>query len=437
MRRGLALGNAKYISIVKIAVVGAGPAGISAARNLTAAGHRVVVFEESDEVGGRTRTLRPADGHVVDSGAGWLTTFYPKALEIVDELGMREDLCQLDLTSASRLSDRGETVYLPQSVREALTTKLVPTSEKLRLVLWVIGLMARQRRADLEPDLHFDAVDALAHTSRKVGPASARLIFTPLVSAVFSDLSTLSAALLRTWLRAGIGAKFFAPADGMNSVWKSAAAGLDVRTSTAVSEIAVGHGSGVDVVTDESERFDGVIAAGTITSMRELLSGYETPSWISEVTYAPHFRVYAAIRGEVERADIHPLEVGEPVATISRGPAGRLWGTVPDGWGAALIGSCGPWSGELIAAGDAEATERLWGRAREIDPDLFELDLAEVVTPIRWPESVPIFAPGHFRRIKSFRQRPPVVFAGDWLVQPCVEGAVRSGIGAARVFGRG
>jgi monoamine oxidase len=47
---------------------------------------------------------------------------------------------------------------------------------------------------------------------------------------------------------------------------------------------------------------------------------------------------------------------------------------------------------------------------------------------------VPAVGPGYFRRVRSFAQRPPIVFAGDWLVQPCVEGAVRSGIDAARCF---
>jgi len=44
--------------------------------------------------------------------------------------------------------------------------------------------------------------------------------------------------------------------------------------------------------------------------------------------------------------------------------------------------------------------------------------------------------PGYLGRIATVPRRPPLVFAGDWLVQPCVEGAVRSGERAAAAFGR-
>ncbi len=57
-----------------------------------------------------------------------------------------------------------------------------------------------------------------------------------------------------------------------------------------------------------------------------------------------------------------------------------------------------------------------------------------IVQLIRWRHAVPAVHPGYFGRMRSFAQRPPLVFAGDWLVQPCVEGAVRSGNIAAACF---
>lgn len=54
-----------------VAVIGAGAAGIAAARRLTAAGRSVVILEASDRVGGRAWTIELA-GMPLDMGCGWL-----------------------------------------------------------------------------------------------------------------------------------------------------------------------------------------------------------------------------------------------------------------------------------------------------------------------------------------------------------------------------
>jgi predicted NAD/FAD-dependent oxidoreductase len=108
---------------------------------------------------------------------------------------------------------------------------------------------------------------------------------------------------------------------------------------------------------------------------------------------------------------------------------------VPDDWEWALVCAPAAASGPLLDAPDDEVTHRLWDAATKIDPRLFDLDSAEVVQLIRWRHAVPAVGPGYFARLAGFAQRPPLVFAGDWLVQPCVEGAVRSGDAAAACFG--
>ena len=52
-------------------VIGAGVAGLTAARLLTGAGQRVLVLEARDRIGGRTWTER-GDGRVTDLGASWI-----------------------------------------------------------------------------------------------------------------------------------------------------------------------------------------------------------------------------------------------------------------------------------------------------------------------------------------------------------------------------
>lgn len=60
-----------------VAIIGAGLAGLTAARALTAAGLSVTVFEKSRGIGGRLATRRARDGLDFDHGAPWVTRGVP------------------------------------------------------------------------------------------------------------------------------------------------------------------------------------------------------------------------------------------------------------------------------------------------------------------------------------------------------------------------
>jgi monoamine oxidase len=59
-------------SEIDVAIVGAGAAGIAAARTLEGSGLSVLVLEARDRLGGRAWTVTPAPGIVFDVGCGWL-----------------------------------------------------------------------------------------------------------------------------------------------------------------------------------------------------------------------------------------------------------------------------------------------------------------------------------------------------------------------------
>jgi oxygen-dependent protoporphyrinogen oxidase len=72
---------------VRIAVVGAGVAGLTAARDLTDAGHEVVVLEGANEVGGKLRR-RTVGGVVVDVGAEAMLNRRPEGVDLARALGL-------------------------------------------------------------------------------------------------------------------------------------------------------------------------------------------------------------------------------------------------------------------------------------------------------------------------------------------------------------
>jgi monoamine oxidase len=70
-----------------VAVVGAGLAGLAAARDLAAGGASVVVLEARDRVGGRRESVPLGDG-IFDLGGQWLGPTQHRMLKLVGDLGL-------------------------------------------------------------------------------------------------------------------------------------------------------------------------------------------------------------------------------------------------------------------------------------------------------------------------------------------------------------
>jgi monoamine oxidase len=69
-------------------VVGAGLAGLAAARRLVDAGAEVVVLEARDRVGGRTLTVPAADGTPIDHGGQWIGPTQDRIAALAERLGV-------------------------------------------------------------------------------------------------------------------------------------------------------------------------------------------------------------------------------------------------------------------------------------------------------------------------------------------------------------
>jgi monoamine oxidase len=76
-------------STVDVAVVGAGLAGLVAARDLRRAGKSVVVLEARDRVGGRLLNADIGDGKVVEVGGQWVGPTQTRVLALARHLGIQ------------------------------------------------------------------------------------------------------------------------------------------------------------------------------------------------------------------------------------------------------------------------------------------------------------------------------------------------------------
>ncbi len=73
---------------VDVCVVGAGYAGLAAARRLARAGQSVIVLEARDRIGGRIWTFDLPDGSPVDRGGGWVANRHTAILKLASEVGV-------------------------------------------------------------------------------------------------------------------------------------------------------------------------------------------------------------------------------------------------------------------------------------------------------------------------------------------------------------
>ena len=232
----------------RVVVVGGGVAGLTAARDLQAAGHDVLVLESSSRVGGKLRRAEVA-GVTVDVGAEAMLNRRPEGVDLARELGLPLEHPTL---ASSRIWTRGELRPLPRSLMgvpldlDELAASGVLSAEGLARVREEPSLPAETIQGDLSVGELVDRRFGREVTDRLVEPLlggvyagdarriSARAAVPQLVAlAARGSLLEQAAAIPRTYdapVFAGI-------AGGMGRLPETLATALTVRTGATVREL--------------------------------------------------------------------------------------------------------------------------------------------------------------------------------------------------------
>ena len=130
---------------VDTVIVGAGLAGLSAAKRLVEAGQSILVLEAADGVGGRVRT-DVVDGFRLDRGFQVLLTAYPEVQRVLDLDAL--DIRPFDAGALVWIGQEGYELGDPFRDRSALLSTIrspvLPFADKLR----VLRLRSKVRRGD-------------------------------------------------------------------------------------------------------------------------------------------------------------------------------------------------------------------------------------------------------------------------------------------------
>lgn len=228
---------------VDVVVVGAGLAGLRAARTIGVTGRPVVLCESSDGVGGRVRT-DVVDGFLVDRGFQILNTSYPALRASVDLDAL--DLHRFVPGAAVRGPDGGlhtlaDPLRAPSRLASTATDRLLPLAAKARIGALAARsvLVGPQRQARAAERSTADELAAWGLD----GPATDRFL-RPFLQGVLgdADLETSSRVFSLFW-RSFARGDLTLPARGIGAVPAQLAGRLPDGTlhlGTPVTEVVAG-----------------------------------------------------------------------------------------------------------------------------------------------------------------------------------------------------
>jgi protoporphyrinogen oxidase len=164
---------------VRIAVIGAGVAGLTAAYRLTSAGHAVDVYERWPGLGGQAATLDAGDGVRLERYYHHLFTTDRHITELFAELGLPEELEWRESTTAMLARGRLWPFTTPGDL---LRFKPMPPLDRVRMGAAAVALQRFAGRP--EP---YERITAREWIERRMGRAAWREVWGPVFRGKFGE----------------------------------------------------------------------------------------------------------------------------------------------------------------------------------------------------------------------------------------------------------
>ena len=294
---------------MRVVVIGAGAAGLSAAHELRQRGIDFLVLEAADHAGGRI-AAQDVDGFRIDTGAQVFTDSYDTAKRLCRDLGVPVEACSRRAGAYSR----GEFRILDQldplaSLRTVLSFKLLSPGG-----LWQMLRLARKLRAHADQLSFADPSRALAlDTDSNVADwirAHAGPEFLEELGQAGISLLTLAEpeevgaayGMALLWGFVFQPVEFVAPVRGIGSLTQALVAAVSerIRLASPVLRVVVRDGAVTGVQTSrEFVPADAVICATTATAARRLLPDLpaELARALARVTYSSVCRTVFGVDG--------------------------------------------------------------------------------------------------------------------------------------------
>ena len=439
---------------VEVLVIGAGIAGLAAARDLAAAGVRPLVVDANPQPGGVMQTLA-VDGYRMEAGPNSFQARAPLCA-FVDRHGLWPALIEANPESRLRsLYREGALVGVPRGPLGAVGTPLLSTMAKLR----ALGEPFRRRGDPTGESVH----DFFA---RRVGPEVATEVVGAFLTGVYAgderelgieavfpslvELERSHGSLVRGALagafrsrdasESGRAGSWSSP-DGLGAFAELLAAGLPepVRTGTPVRALSRDPGGWHADLGDDVVRARHVVIATPADVAAELLETIDAGAAerLSAIAYAPAIALGFGVR----QADVkQPIEGFGFIAPRSSGLKllgclfmSRLFpGRAPEGYELLHVMLGGVRWPESVELSDDVVVEQA---VADLDRTLGLAASPQRVAIRRWPRGIPQPGREHVRLIAQVSSRledlPGLHLAGGYVSGVGVADSLASGVGAA------
>jgi protoporphyrinogen oxidase len=450
VRRGLSVREG--LSSRRVAVVGGGPAGLSAALSLADAGASVTVFEGESRPGGLLRT-EVLDGARVDVAVQLVGSPHTSLFELARRAGAGGLLRRSPGHDA--LWRRGRVQGITYgSVSSMVASGALPTTLKLKLAgRYIPYLKLHSRQLDVNDpagpggghgvhagrrDLHRESIGAWGR--RELGDDFVELLVYPLLAAYYGALpEETSAGVYHALAKVGMDVSVYGAAGGFGALADAIVEALQSRggrvvTGRVVSSVAAAAGGGVVV---DGEAFDGAVLAVPANRAAALLgAGGPLGAWLGAVrersTFSVAYRLDRRFPGDWFGLSFpRTSEPGARIAAVCV-QGRKLPGLVVDGDALVVLPAPGALA-SLEGRPDGELADVLLRDLEGAVPGVSKRVTQSRV--FRFRDAYTLFDPAHVRRLRAFDGDwlpAGLALAGDHMVAPSVEGAVRSGRRAAQ-----
>ena len=425
----------------KIAVIGAGIAGLTAAYTLQKRGFAVQVFEREETAGGRMRSEQHGE-FVIERGAQFIASSYRNMRALAAELGIADLIEPLSDTRNAVLRG-GEFVLTDYEGLGALRkSRDLSLLTKLRLLGLAWPLWRNWKRLDFyrpERAARLDTESAAAYVERRFGREAVDYLVEPAFAGTFTILpEEMSKAFLLSTLATILkGFRLLSFRGGNGVLTRTLAERVPVRLAAAVERVeSRDKGVTVRIAGEKASKFDGAVIAvpgNVVATLCPSLTERER-RFFEGVRYASSIIAFV-LAGEEARPPFYGAGMTrrEGVRLYGMAVENAKAGVVPPGKTLFNCAFSEEYAAELMGEPDDVVIAGLMAELRKLP--LRGLDTIEEVVVHRWPALVPQLYPGYHKALRRFLRRrertPRLFFAGDYLVGPYTEAALTSGLRAA------